>query len=156
MRDLPWTDKAAEMRRKGFSETEIVKARPRKIRRDKNGNKLEYDEQKEFVRWVRKNYPQHARRLISVENAAHRGSLMRASMAQASGMVVGASDLFFRLSCGGFHGLWIEMKKIDGRPTPDESRFQDEARCDGYAAVVCKGCEEAKVAFQGYLSKGET
>lgn len=154
MVDTSWNEIAQDMRRKGFSPTEIAKAKPRKVRRDASGKKLEYDEQKAFVKWVRKEYPQHARRLLSIENAAHRGSLMRASMAKASGMVAGASDLFFRFPCGGFHGLWIEMKKHDGKATPDELRFLQEARADGYAGVVCQGAEEAKTAFRHYLSKG--
>lgn len=154
MVDTSWNEIAQDMRRKGFSPTEIAKAKPRKVRRDASGKKLEYDEQKDFVKWVRKEYPQHARRLLSIENAAHRGSLMRVSMAKASGMVVGTSDLFFRYSCGGFHGLWIEMKKHDGKATPDELRFLDEARADGFAGVVCQGAEEAKTAFRHYLSKG--
>jgi len=152
MVDKAWNEIALDMQRKGFSATEIAKAKPRKVRRDASGRKLEYDEQKDFVSWFRKTYPQHARRLLSIENAAHRGSLMRASMAKASGMVTGASDLFFRLPCGRFHGLWIEMKKHDGKATPDEVRFQDETRADGYAAVVCRGAEEAKIAIRHYLS----
>ena len=152
MVDQEWKEKAIDMRRKGFTETEIAKAKPRKVRKDKNGNKLEYDEQKAFVKWVRKEHPQHARRMISVENAAHRGSLIRVSMAKASGMVTGASDLLFAFSSGGRHGLWIEMKKIDGRATPDELRFQEDARRDGYGGVVCHGCENAKAAFLRYLS----
>lgn len=153
MVDKTWNEIARDMQRKGFSATEILKAKPRKVRRDASGKKLEYDEQKAFVKWVRTTYPQHRRRLVAIENASHKGSLMRCAMAKATGMVEGASDLFFRFPCGGFHGLWIEMKKHDGKATPDELRFQEEARADGYAAVVCLTAEAAKVAFRRYLSE---
>lgn len=152
--DLPWKDKAADMRRKGFSETEISKTKPRRSVRAKAGHLTEYEEQKRFVKWVRTNMPDHSRRLLSTGNAGHRGSLIRVSMDKAAGLLPGASDLFFRLPVGQWHGLWIEMKTEIGKATPEEEKFLWEARRDGYAGVVCQGQEAAKTALRKYL-RGE-
>jgi len=141
----------ARKRNLGFSEEEIMAARPRRSKRAKAGHLTEYEEQKRFVKWLKETYPEHRRRIMWIGNSAHRGSIMRAAADKASGMLVGASDLFFRLPVGRFHGLWIEMKTVVGRPTPEETRFLDEVRADGFAGCVCRGQDEAKAAIRAYL-----
>lgn len=147
-----WPEKEARLRKLGFSDTDLAKARPRKkSKKAKAGHPSEYEEQKEFVKWIRKEHPEHKRRLLMIGNASHRGDLMRASMDKASGLMPGASDLFFRFSAGGFHGLWIEMKTVVGKLTPDETTFLREAAADGYYGVCCQGAAKAKAVFEGYL-----
>lgn len=136
----------------GFSETEIAKGNPRRSKRAKSGHLTEYEEQKRFVAWVRKEHREHARRLLAIGNAGHRGSLMRASMDKAAGLLPGASDLFLRLPVGNFCGFWIEMKTVVGEATPEEKQFLSDALNDGYAGCVAKGCEEAKIVFLRYIN----
>jgi hypothetical protein len=152
MLQLKGIERKVRLGKLGFSETEIAKGNPRRSKRSKAGHLTEYEEQKRFVSWVKEKYPEHRRRLLAIGNASHRGSLMRASMDKAAGLLPGASDLFLRLPVGNFCGFWIEMKTVVGVATPEEKRFLEAALDDGYAGCVAKGCEEAKGAFLRYIN----
>jgi hypothetical protein len=152
--DLPWPERENDLRRKGFTETEIAKARskafPRR-KRAKAGHLTEYEEQKALVKWFRSEYPEHRRRLIAILNDAHRGSLVRASVDKARGLVPGTSDLFLRVPVGSWHGLWIEMKTAIGRASDEETQFLSDALRDGYAGAVCRGSKAAQEIIAQYL-----
>src|ERR1035437_9978909 len=71
----PWPEKEARLRKLGFSDTDLAKARPRKkSKKAKAGHPSEYEEQKEFVKWIRKEHPEHKRRLLMIGNAPRTAS----------------------------------------------------------------------------------
>lgn len=148
----PLQAKRARLSRLGFSADELPRG-PARSKRAKAGHLTEYEEQKRFVKDFRAAWPLHARALLAIENAAHRGSIARASVLKAQGMVNGASDLFLRVPRGGMHGLWIEMKTIVGKPSPDEVEFLHAAALDGYAGVVAHGSAEALRLAGWYLKE---
>lgn len=53
-----------------------------------------------------------------------------------------------------FHGLYVEMKKVGGRSSPDQRRYQGRLRGWGYAVVECQGDEAAFRAVMWYLRLG--
>ena len=57
---------------------------------------------------------------------------------------------------GRFHGLFIEMKRrYGGRQTPEQKAWQAALLEQGYAAVVCRGFEDAKETIDWYMRGAE-
>ena len=67
------------------------------------------------------------------------------------GVKPGVPDLFIPCPVGGFHGLWIEMKSLTGRPTALQKQWIEYLRSQGYKAYVCKGAKEAITCLKWYL-----
>ena len=73
---------------------------------------------------------------------------------KAMGVKAGVSDLFLPKPCGGFHGLYIEMKSEKGGTIREEQKaFIDAVRADGYAAFVCKGFDAAHECVEAYIKE---
>ena len=66
------------------------------------------------------------------------------------GVKAGVWDLFLPVPLHGYHGLFIEMKRKGGRMTLNQKEWGEYFESVGYACVVCQGCEDAKVAVDGY------
>jgi hypothetical protein len=65
-------------------------------------------------------------------------------------------DLFLPTPSGGFHGLWLELKKRSGgRLSPEQKGWIERLRGQGYAAEVARGWEEGKEIILGYLHGGD-
>lgn len=73
---------------------------------------------------------------------------------KAQGVQPGVPDLFLPVTCGRFHGLWIEMKRADrsNHPTPLQAAWIERLRQNGYLVVVAYGADEAIAAIAHYLS----
>ena len=57
---------------------------------------------------------------------------------------------------GGFHGLFIEMKRSDGgRLSDSQAQYIQKLRMQGYQAVICKGFEPAVSVIKAYLEGDE-
>lgn len=97
----------------------------------------EHDEQKNFVRWFKMQYPKV--RIFSVPNAASR-SYELAAYLRAEGLSPGCPDLWipeWRMA--------IEMKRTKGGAVSDEQKAWLEYLLGiGWKAHVCKGFDEAK------------
>jgi hypothetical protein len=71
---------------------------------------------------------------------------------KATGLRVGAYDLFLAYPVPPFSGLWIEMKTQKGGQVSDaQERFGALMDIAGYKTTVCLGWEAAKTAIVGYL-----
>jgi len=69
-----------------------------------------------------------------------------------AGFKVGASDYILALPTFRYAGLWLEMKRIELSVTSEEQKeFQAKMIAVGYAAAICKGFDESKVAIENYL-----
>lgn len=73
---------------------------------------------------------------------------------KAEGMKAGVPDICLPCARGGYHGLYIEMKRIGGRPTKSQEQWISDLNAQGYYAVVCYGWESAQKVIELYL-KGE-
>lgn len=71
------------------------------------------------------------------------------------GVKAGVPDIFLPVARGGWHGLYIEMKRRKGGRLSDEQAAMLEAlREQGYCAWVCKGANDAIDLITGYLGDG--
>lgn len=71
------------------------------------------------------------------------------------GVKPGVPDLFLPVARGGWHGLFIEMKKKGGRVRPEQTEWIEALIEQRYRAVVCYGSEEACDVLFKYLTETE-
>jgi hypothetical protein len=95
--------------------------------------------------------------LIMIPNGAYLGhdpkqrAITMARMKRC-GFKSGASDYLLTIARGGYHGLFLELKRRSLSVTSTEqTEFQSLVQAMGYAAVIAKGWEEAKDAINEYL-----
>lgn len=70
------------------------------------------------------------------------------------GLRPGVSDLFLPVARKGYHGFWIELKRIKGgRVTPEQWSWIEKMRAQGYRAEVAYGCDDAWNMLIDYLQK---
>lgn len=116
----------------------------------------ESEEQKQVIRWA--ELQSHAmpelRLLHHIPNEAKRSPALAARL-KAEGMKSGVPDLFLPVPRGGYHGLFVEMKRRHGGTVSDAQREWLAALTEqGYRATVCKGAVEAIDTIKEYL-KGD-
>lgn len=89
-----------------------------------------------------------------------RSNMIRGAKLKAEGVKEGVPDVFLPVARGGYHGLYIEMKKPDLRPKRQGSSgglsqrqldFKAFAHNQGYGWVVCYDWEEASKIIEQYL-----
>lgn len=120
---------------------------------------LERVEQEALFAWAAAMTPKEPRlRLLNASLNGVRLALHQAVLAKKSGMKKGYPDVYLPVAYGGYHGLFIEMKRKDGKPS-DVSREQRQWLADlaaqGYHVAVCFGWEEAARMIAGYLEMPE-
>ena len=113
----------------------------------------EADEQIALFRWAR--YEEAAwPELRLLHHVANEGKRSRATGARmvAEGLRRGVPDVCLPVPRGGYHGLYIEMKRVKGgRISEDQAAWISMLRDQGYAAVVCRGWEAASEMIKSYL-----
>ena len=68
------------------------------------------------------------------------------------GVKAGIPDIFLPVARGGFHGLYIEMKRRKGgRVSVEQKKMLLALQGQGYKAEVCRGWEEARDTICEYL-----
>ena len=68
------------------------------------------------------------------------------------GVKPGIPDLFLPCSRGGFHGLYIEMKRRKGgRVSIEQKKTIIALREQGYRVEVCEGWEKARDVIKEYM-----
>jgi hypothetical protein len=112
----------------------------------------EHAEQAALFNWaqLQENYQPVLRLLNSSQNGMM-CSKQQAAKAKKAGMKRGIPDINFPVSRGGYHGLFIELKKIGGRVSPEQKIWLSDLRDQGYMAVVCYGFDEARQTIEEYL-----
>ena len=123
--------------------------------KDKRLLPKEGEEQARLFSWTRmmaRQYPE-LELLFHIPNGGSRNKA-EAGRFKAEGVKAGVPDLFLPVARGEFHGLFIEMKRIDGgRVSAEQKAWMDKLRAQGYEAVVCRGWEGASEALLRYLGK---
>ena len=105
----------------------------------------EHEEQREFVRWFRQNYP--GVRIFAIPNGGAR-TPSAAGRLKAEGVSKGVPDLYIPA-----WRVWIEMKrKKGGAVSPEQKDWLAHLNEQGYRAEVCKGFEAAKAVIQDYFA----
>ena len=111
----------------------------------------EAEEQEELVAWG------DAQGIVIVHIANERkctayvaGQLLR------QGMRKGFPDNFIPIARGGYHGLFIELKRAKkslSKKSPEQREWVRYLNEEGYKALFCYGAEEAKQVILEYLKK---
>lgn len=93
--------------------------------------------------------------LFHVPNGGSRDR-REAARLKAQGVKPGVPDLFLPVARNGYHGLWIELKAGNGKPTANQLQWIGDLCEQGYQASVCWGWEAASREIKKYLGiKGE-
>lgn len=109
---------------------------------------LEETEQIALIIWLKNQR-------IRVSGSANGGkrNLWEAMKLKRMGVSPGFPDIEIPLPSGGYHGLYIEMKRVKGgRLSAEQLDWLDYLRDKGYMAEVAHGFEEAKAIVLRYLS----
>lgn len=101
---------------------------------------------------VQAKYPEFYRLLFAIPNGGERNKAVAAKM-KATGTKADVSDIFLSVPRGGYHGLYVELKKIGGRPRPGQLQFIEAARAEGFAGCVIEGWEAARDAIVSYMAQ---
>ena len=68
------------------------------------------------------------------------------------GVKSGVPDLMLPIPSQGYHGLFVEMKAMNGEVSPNQRKWIDALNGFGYLAVVAYGWEDAKCRILDYLN----
>lgn len=109
----------------------------------------EKQEQEALFEWAK--YRTDLQLMLHVVNEGRRSVQYTQSLLR-QGMKPGVPDNLLAVARGGYHGLWIEMKRKDGgRLSPEQKWWQKALLEEGYAVAVCKGFDEARETIEWYL-----
>jgi len=117
----------------------------------------EHLEQVALFNWAKlssKKFPELAL-MYSIPNGSHR-HIAVARKLKAEGVKRGVPDICLPVARGGYHGLYIELKKPKGttragKPTKEQVQWLSDLGEQGYLAVLCVGWEAARKTIDGYL-----
>ena len=91
------------------------------------------------------------RLLHSIPNGGARNKATAGRM-KAEGVRSGVPDICLPVPCGGYHGLYIELKVGKNKPSENQKFWITELNAKGYLALVCYGWIEAKNVIEAYLA----
>lgn len=103
----------------------------------------------DYCRAMSGKYPE-LEMMYHIPNEGKRGRYY-ATVQKRIGLKAGVPDLCLPISRKGFHGLYIEVKAIDGRTSPKQQEWIDKLNEQGYKAVVCYGADAAIEVIADYL-----
>jgi hypothetical protein len=130
---------------------------------------LEEAEQVALIQWAQyRRVPegQLSRFIVAVPNGTYLGGTpgqraFQMARLKAAGLAPGAGDLLVALARGGWHSLWIEMKKpfaafrcraeAISAVSEDQLAFGEAMKLAGSRYLVCYGFEDARHAIENYL-----
>ena len=88
--------------------------------------------------------------LHAVPNGGHRHKAVAGKL-KAEGVEPGVPDLDLPVARRGFHGLRIEVKAEDGRPSSEQNWWLQALGEQGYCAVMKRGADEVIAMIKWYL-----
>ena len=119
---------------------------------------LEEIEQEHVFLWAsmeERAYPELAM-LYAIPNGGKR-AIKTAIALKAQGVKSGVPDMCLPVARGGYHGLYIELKRQKGGVVSETQREWIAAlNTQGYKAIICHGAEEAIEQIRGYLCHTST
>ena len=115
----------------------------------KRKKSIEHTEQVKLVQRVRAFYPDVL--IAAIPNGGDRTASERVRLHQ-EGVMAGMPDLCVLEACGGFHGLFIEMKTATGRQSNEQKALQLTLNAKGYLCVVARSADEGFETIKRYLN----
>ncbi len=118
----------------------------------------EHAEQRALVTWASLSTGKHPelRLLFAIPNGGAR-SKAAAGKLKAEGVKPGVPDLCLPVARGGFHGLYVEMKRVKGGTlSPEQKTWHQALTEQGYHVALCKGQPAAQQTLTTYLTLPKT
>jgi hypothetical protein len=121
----------------------------------------EHDEQVALFQWIaleQRDTPELGL-LFAIPNAGgYRGgykkNVVRVVNMLREGVKSGVPDLFLPVARGGYHGLFVEMKREKGgRLSQHQKEWGEALTAQGYLVVSCPGWDAARHNLIHYLEK---
>lgn len=89
--------------------------------------------------------------MFHIPNGGSRNKIEAAKL-KRQGVRAGVPDIFLPAARGGYHGLFIELKRqTGGKVSREQEEMIKALRAQGYRAEVCRGWDEARETIQRYL-----
>ena len=142
-----------------MSRGRVLEKRVAKVSVPKALQRSEHDEQRDLFAWAemeRVRHP-HLALMFAVPNGA-RTSMSVAKRLKAEGLRKGVPDIVLPVARGGFHGLFVEMKRQKATPSAvneDQRNWHFALMSEGYAVHTCRGFEQARTVILEYLTTTE-
>lgn len=117
----------------------------------------EHEEQVALFQWAALNewHEPRLELLYAIPNGGARHPAVAAKL-KAEGVKPGVSDVCLPVAGGGYHGLYIELKRLKGGAvTPEQTRWNQLLLRQGYRAVVCRGWVVAACAICEHLDRAD-
>lgn len=115
----------------------------------------EAEEQATLFSWAEmqsEKYPELAL-MYHISNGGSRKK-SEAARFKAEGVKGGVPDIVLPVARGGYHGLYIELKRLKGgRVEKNQQEWHDRLREQGYAVYVCRGWKQASECLVEYLEQ---
>lgn len=118
----------------------------------------EHAEQRALLTWASMSTGKHPelRLLFAIPNGGAR-SKAAAGKLKAEGVKPGVPDLCLPVARGGFHGLYLEMKRTKGGTlSPEQKQWRHDLIEQGYHVALCKGQPQAQQTLTTYLTLPKT
>jgi hypothetical protein len=114
----------------------------------------EHGEQEALIQRCVLHYAEYPelRLLFAIPNGGLRDKRVAAKL-KAEGVKAGVPDLCLPVARKGYHALYIEMKKADGRSRLEQLNWQASLKIQGNQAVFCYSQEEAWNVLIDYLKQ---
>jgi hypothetical protein len=116
-------------------------------------NMTENQEQAALFEWAKLSEWKHPelKLLHAIPNGGLRDA-RTAAVLQRTGVKSGVPDLCLPVARGGFHGLYIELKRLKGGVLSiNQKTWLGLLAKEGYKAVMCRGWLEARDTILDYL-----
>ena len=106
-------------------------------------------EQRALCLWLDRAWPEI--RYHSIPNGGWRNKATAVKL-KATGVKPGVPDLFIAEPRGGYHGFYLELKRVKGGVlSPCQKEWLEALASRGYKAVSCAGARAASVIIVKYL-----
>ena len=102
------------------------------------------------VNWFRWQYPKEL--IYAIPNGGQRNIII-AKKLKAEGVTAGIPDLFVAAACGGYNGIYIELKNgQQGIVSESQKNIIAHLQNKGYKVVVSRSFEDFVSTINAYLS----
>ena len=110
---------------------------------------IEHTEQVKLVQRVRAFYPDAI--IAAIPNGGDRTASERVRL-HGEGVLAGMPDLCVLEACGGFHGLFVEMKTATGQQSKEQKALQLQLNNRGYLCTVARSAADGFEMIKEYLN----
>lgn len=115
----------------------------------------EHQHQACVVRWFNMQYPQFEGLLAAFNNSEYVADPAKKKMVgakrKALGVVKGMPDLVLFVARGQYHGLFIEMKKLDGKLRAEQKKQHARLIAQNFKVHTAYGWDDARNCIAEYL-----